>query len=492
MESETENCEIRTAFRVPECNLEKLLANIKKLEKRAVKLGLVPPTIQQEGHEDVPLIINRNSESKEWPASKGQIPDGYQAFGYRRYIKIRLIGEAPTLPGWKLVAVIEHGDKELGNVLRVAPGMACPITYRKSVSRCDHCNTARNRLETFVIINADNEYRQIGRNCLADFCRSGEAAANMCSSMEIFSSALGLCEGSEDEDFFGFGGRQIQRAPVDSVLSLTARIIRHCGWLSRSKAKIEGGCSTADIIASIFFDKNFFTPTRNDSREMVELRNAARNVEDRDVELATNAAEWIRGMRPQAEELGDYLYNLLVVTSEETVEKKHFGILCSLISSYQRQQERQLEAEREAVQSIASEHFGEVKTRGRWKATLIGVRSFDSEFGLKFMYRFLVNNSDIAVWWTINDFDIDLKESIVIVGSVKGHEVYKGVKQTQLSRCDLYRENQIGSCPNCQGMVLECDINKNCPNCKKRGLKISGDSFPAYKPTENAHDFAKA
>jgi hypothetical protein len=420
----------RTEFAVPECNLPELLDRIEKLAKRSRKLGLTPPVIVQTGeHEDRP-VKERDEETGEWVVT-----------GYVRYHKVRLEGQAPVLPGWSLVAVVEHTtDSEIGNVVRTVPGQECPTTYRTAGCWCEHCKTARRRTETFVIKNDAGEYRQIGRNCLADFCRDPERASQLCSWAEYMASARELCEGSEDSDFFGCGGRTVQRTLTDTTLALTARIVRHQGWMSRGAARklAEQGryvTATADTISEILYDRDFFKANHRDSLETIKLREAARDVQDQDRERAAKALEWVRGMRGDAANLGDYLYNLLVVATGETVERKHLGLLCSAISAYEREVER---VEYQRRERVASTHFGEVGKRGDWTFKVLSVREFESQYGIKYLVRFDREGS-IAIWWATSSAagDLEVGSEVKVRGTVKKHGDYKGTAQTELTRCAI-------------------------------------------------------
>lgn len=480
-------CDTNTAaasneYRVPEANWLILNEKIDKLARKAIKLGLTPPVLTETGTEDVPLFsvvqhdgttaLVETRPSAGWP---------YSETGYVRcYHLCTLTGEAPVIPGWKLVAVVEHGDTEIGNVLRVAPGMECPIKYRTAGPMCDHCRMNRRRLETFVLLAPNGEYRQIGRNCLVDFCRSPEFADNLCNYAQILASCEGLCGGAEDEEFFGMGGRTIQRVGVESMLAMTARIIRHLGWCSRGQAREDmtgQKTATADVIECIFFDRSFWKKSDRESKETTALRDAAGNVEEKDKDLSAAALEWIRGMRPQAETLSDYLYNCLVVLSEETIQKKHFGIACSVVSSYQRHLEK-LEATKHRPEAN-SEHFGVEGERERFKGILTAARSFESQFGVRYLYRFLIAGKDVAIWWSGKEIDAKIGDEVSIVGTVKTHGDYKGTKQTELSRCDVYGKDEVGSCRNCGKEVLPNDRNKACPHKCKRGVKVTEDCFAA-------------
>jgi hypothetical protein len=198
-------------------------------------------------------------------------------------------------------------------------------------------------------------------------------------------------------------------------------------------------------------------------------------------------------MRPQAESLQEYLFNCLVVASEEIVEDRHMGIICSIVSSYKRSLEKELERKREATVRELSTHFGSEGQKGRWPATYLGSREFDGEsYGgrgaptVRYLHRFAINDRDIAVWWTGSPLDLEASEKVIIRGTIKSCDEYKGTAQTTLTRCDVVGEADTGKCPNCGGTVIPFDMGKNCPHCKKRGLKVADSWWAAQSPPESA------
>lgn len=88
-----------------------------------------------------------------------------------------------------------------------------------------------------------------------------------------------------------------------------------------------------------------------------------------------------------------------------------------------------------------SEYVGEIKERLRdLKATLTGCRQFDGFYGTSYIYTF-ESDENVFVWMTSSYKDIEEGEVILLTGTVKDHKVYKGVKQTVLSRCIIKKES---------------------------------------------------
>jgi hypothetical protein len=130
------------------------------------------------------------------------------------------------------------------------------------------------------------------------------------------------------------------------------------------------------------------------------------------------------------------MHNLLIVSSEETVTRKHLGILCSAIAAYNRAMEQETTRAYEAKRNAESDHFGTVGKRETWEGVVLATREFEGQFGLKTMVKFGVG-SNVAVWWASSRITFETGQTVTIKGTVKSHSVYRGAKQTDLSRCKV-------------------------------------------------------
>lgn len=418
-------------YRIPKCNLERLTHRIDKLTRKAVKLRQEPPALVIDGNEDVMLIRNDKGTRQEWEGGE-PLPVGWEKIGYRRYINCHVVGKAPVIEGWKLLAVVEHGDSEVGNVVRTVPGEVCPSGYRVSLGWCDHCKTTRRRLETFILRNTENDLAiQVGRNCLADFCRSPERAEQLAREAEWLQAIAGWCEEAESWGPDGKGPEL--RHDTTDVLALTARIIRGFGWMSRSKAKDDpyGPSATADIVSNVLYWPQFL-------REHPHIEQAANDVQPQDTKLAEDAIEWVRGFRTgqDMETLSDYEHNLLVVLTGETLERRHLGIACSAIASYEGWKHRKEESARQ------SRHVGTVGKRETFTVKVKQIKAFAEQSnysygtGVRLMIRMEDPDGNALIWWTsppgggLEEGDAAYK----ILATVKAHTDYKGRPQTVLTR----------------------------------------------------------
>lgn len=82
-----------------------------------------------------------------------------------------------------------------------------------------------------------------------------------------------------------------------------------------------------------------------------------------------------------------------------------------------------------------SEYVGEIKERLHdLHVTLVHLHTTQGYYGVTYIYTFK-DGDNTLIWMTSADKDIEEGDSILLTGTVKSHDVYKGEKQTKLSRC---------------------------------------------------------
>lgn len=315
------------------------------------------------------------------------------------------------IDGWRFVARIEH--TEAGNLVMNAPGMKCPERYREAKPHCDHCHAERFRKETFVIVSDDGEYRQVGRDCLALYTRGLDAEACV-----LYSEMACMMEGQSGN----CGGcAEWGYDPKVFVAACLANI--EVGGYDRDKIDWW-------VEESIYEPKNATRPSASDylaaNREKVEaVIESARNSED----------------------ASDYMANVRVVFRMEAISIRRVRLVASYCAKYLKET-----AKAKAVAKKASEssHVGKVGERVRFR-----VRVNDGK-----AYRVLFRKSVHIAWntyaetavvelidvdgnvykWNASNLDAFDEASegateIEVVGTVKEHSEYKGVKQTVITRC---------------------------------------------------------
>lgn len=403
---------VRVDFRVPEVNLGRLLDRLETLRKRAVKLHVAP--IRFSSRPDGEEIIRREL-----------------GFDYVMPMHaVHVEGEAPKLAGWTFLASIDWTDEDLA-VMRTVPGESLPESYRQATRTCDHCHLDRQRNTVYVLQSTDGTYKQVGSTCLGDFLGHANPAG-----LAAMAEFLAMAEeaGEEAEEWSGERGDGA-RDYLPAYLAWVAGAIRHYGWLSRRQADAEGGEPTS-LAAARHMDPS--------PAELARWRRDgdAWQPTAEDDAAAVAAIEWGRALRESGVTLNDYEYNLTTVLHGDSLDPRNRGLAASAIMAHRRATEREIrrQSERET-----SHHVGNEGQRLVLDLRLTLIREMaGGQWGPSTLYRFIEGAGNVVTWFASGAGHTDgqgqpLQQGQVyrLKGTVKRHEVYQGVAQTMLTRCQV-------------------------------------------------------
>jgi hypothetical protein len=398
-------------YRISPARLPELLVRLKKLALKAGVLGSTVPTwtVGPLNTEVVKVSeLSLNEKVIAWH-------------------NLTLTSEPVKLAGWTFLATLDHAS-EAGVILRTVPGETVPVSYRTAAPVCDHCELARNRKETFVVRHEDGAFKVVGRNCLADFLGVDPERFAVLATMTI---ELGAALDDEEGMFAGGGGRAAHLFPLTTFLGFVAACIRTDGWLSRTAARDSGRQATVD--GALFA---MDPPAALSLREKNELPKPT----DADFARGAAALSWARDLRHSGKELSDYEHNVAVVVAGEAISAKEAGIAGSIIVVYEKVLGRETERRLRALSDKDSVHFGTIGKRDVFTLTLVTSKTFDSDYGVRTMAKFLDASGNVAVWWTgeLSDTDFPQGEAVTVKATVKDHTVYNTTNQTLLSRVALF------------------------------------------------------
>lgn len=412
-------------YRIPESNMPTFRERIAKLAKRAIKLNAAAPSITVLSTEDV----------------EKQTETGFKYIV--RYHNVTVTGDAPKLAGWTFAAVLQPALDEsgaiMGNILRVVPGFdsTIPAEYRSAGNNCDHCHTARRRNETYVLVNEQSTWKQVGRNCLRDFLghTSPEAYAQLA---EMLIDADDIARESERD---AFGTREQVRYMADEILTLGACCIRLYGFRSNATAREFGGESTSAAV-------NTWIHARADERKEWEH---ALEPNEADEKQAAAVLEWMRGIDSEAPGLTDYMYNLSLISKGATFIPRNFGLAISAIAVWAKEQEREINRRKQFESDSKSEFVGVIDTRHTFESlTLVYTRDFESDYGVSTLYKFKTPEGNIVVWFASSHlYDMSIKSDIepgwvgTLIARIKAHDTREGIKQTRVTRGALPKPPKV-------------------------------------------------
>lgn len=361
--------------------LRGLQGKVESLNKRAVR------------HKMAPVEISVLREKAFFPVYRGGIGRAESLY------TVEINGCEPCIDGWRLGARIEFNA--VGAIVRPAPGAPEGefIRYAAVAPICEHCNTNRKRNDIFVLVGPNGEHKLVGRNCLADFLRDGDA-----DSLARYAEFADIVRdidpaGCEDEFERMGGGRSVPFMALDRYLPVVAMLSRRLGWMSRTAAKdCEGVSSTADHAGYYFYGHGKGHARWIEENELFACAD--------DDELAGRAIEWAKTVDTSRSE---YLDVIKKIACAGTVDMRTLsGYAASIIIAYRKACEREAEYAEKAKIAKNRVWFGTVGRREKGiKATCVGKHSHEGYYGVTTIIRFEVSVNEgekaVLVWFASGD-----------------------------------------------------------------------------------------
>lgn len=391
-------------YRIPVENIEELRKKAATIQKKAAKHGCI--VVYKEVGEEVVKELNE---------------DGIEV--YRKYIIVEAEGEAKA-DGWVFVGTIEHTAQ--GNILRsISDELKIPERYRNAEPYCEHCHTKRARKDTYVVFNEETgEFKQVGKSCLKEFTKG--------LSVEMAAFILQWVKEVEEYCNLGSGCSITPYYKVAEVSKYFVETMRKFGWASSAAEE-----DSTKRVAMDFYGVDHGTIT---TKEVVKSINAKRDMVNFDPnnisdEYITAALDWAKAW--DGHEYNDYRDNLKVIASMNACEWKHLGYLASLFMAYDKEMEREIKKMERQKSRAQSAHIGQIGSKvseniKEWKC----LTAWDTQWGTTFLYEFTTEDGNILIWKTSKWLDNE-KEFKTVSGTVKAHNEFRGVKQTELTRCKV-------------------------------------------------------
>ena len=90
------------------------------------------------------------------------------------------------------------------------------------------------------------------------------------------------------------------------------------------------------------------------------------------------------------------------------------------------------------IEESTSEWIFEEKERFYdYAVVLKSVRGMETRFGYTQLVKFEDANGNILQWWTAVEIKAEVDDQVLLTGTVKAHDEYKGVKSTTVTRCKI-------------------------------------------------------
>ena len=333
---------------------------------------------------------------------------------------------------WIVIAVLDH--HEVGNVIHLVEGewrpsaeLALPSRFRTAKSFCEHCNTMRSRNKTVVIYNTQTkQFKQVGTTCLREYTGGIDAEA-----IAAFEEAI-----KSPEEFLGVSGSSKFFIETKDYLSAVVATMSLYGFMSKKKA--------AEINEEARYNNNVkgveATCTRavhlmTNNEKPNEMSNKWHNIyKSKDTEaFVEDALEWIKSYN----EPNDFMENLRVICSGSHIKVSDVGFAACLMDLYKRHLEYEKTRKQKEKDIEMYRYYGEVGEKVTLNGRLACVTSYSTQFGVMYIYK-MIYNSAIFVWKTSKYLGIDDSGAEVnLVGTIKEHSEFRGVKQNMLVRCKV-------------------------------------------------------
>lgn len=405
-------------YEIPEWNMNLLRKKIDQLNKRANKLDC--PHLR---------IVHHGKKQKVHPSYRKRVNEGLlpekKIPTFTTHI-VTIDGPEIKLAGWKFVGTLDHYTLPGTVIVNAVPGQSVPKEFHHNDAVCDHCGKIRRRVETFVVENENGEFKQVGRQCLKDFLgHNPTAMLHLLRSI----SALYADLGSEDGEFYGFGGLEAYNYNQVDVLERTCAIIRTHGWISRSRAQDEERATADDVLDT------YHPPKGGQALEHWNhwMNNVIKWDKEADRKEAEAAIEWLKEQPSNNE----YMHNLHAIAEADHVPAKLFGYWCSLMAAYQREMDKLRE---QRAQNRVNEWVGEIKERRDFTVNVLSINYADGYYGTVEINKFIDDNGRTLVWFANTDSGMEKGHTYHITGTVKKHDKFNGWKQTIITRVKVKEE----------------------------------------------------
>jgi len=388
-------------YAIFEGNMERLTKKISRIQNKCRKYG---------------CDFHFAEVGEEYRTMKDDLGQEYTV----RYVLIEAEGVA-EINGWKFIASVEHTPN--GNIIRQACGIEVPERYYTGDPVCEHCHSNRVRKDTYIVMNEETgEFKQVGRSCLADYTH-GMSAEGVAQYISAFDEIIA-------GEYIDPGMRFTKYVQTEEYLRYVAETIRHFGYVKR----VDGQRSTTDRATEYYgvdhgWMSGWWGHEIKKEHEM-EMEACGFDAESKEAaEETSNALAWLAVQ----EESNNYIHNLKTACANEYMSGRDLGILASLFPTYNRELAYENQRKQEAARGKLSEHVGNVGDRIEISVCSVKlVTSWEGAYGVTYVWQITDPSGNVFTWKTGNSIPSSCGK---IKGTVKEHKEFRGVKQTELTRC---------------------------------------------------------
>lgn len=338
-----------------------------------------------------------------------------------RFITVEAEGTA-RINGCRFVASVDHLPE--GNIIRNATELAVPSRYYNCDATCEHCNRIRSRKQTFIVYNeAEDRFVQVGSGCLQDYT----GGLNIEVATSFYDMLFEL-----DQSADNYSGTIHNYYETDFILGYAYQIVKRFGYVSSQE--FDGGTKGKVIDYYNFFNGRADKFNAYVEDEAVKF-NFNKNNSKEIYEQVFAVIKYVSAL----EDSSEYIHNIKVLAKKQYVTARELGYVVSMISCYNRHlrdEESKAKREEQLKKDMESTHIGNVGDRINVVVKSMDcISSWDNQYGTTFRYKIVDEDGNIYMWDSSNGIEFD--KVVSLKGTVKKHDVFRGVNQTWLTRCKV-------------------------------------------------------
>lgn len=329
---------------------------------------------------------------------------------YARYVVDIDIEGKYQINGYEFIASLEYMEEAKKNLVKtISSDVEVPEIYFTR-NECDHCKIKRFRKYTVLLKNTlTNEYIQVGKGCVKEYL--GIDITDYVAWIAFWNS---MSEYQDYCDTDKHGSNPINYE-VREVLAQTLEDVKHKGYISKKSSEETGNTTTASRIWKM----------------MNGVKDSHNNIEVPRYEISQNTLEEVRVLLDWISNYNAtnaYEEDLKTLSLLEFVDSNNLSFIVSLVGFKLRK-----DHEGEEAKSSKSNYIGNIGDKIEFKGVPNCLCSYPTEFGTTYIYKFVVDDNEV-IWKTSKELG---DEEISLKGTIKNHQIFRGIKQTGVTRCRI-------------------------------------------------------
>ena len=334
--------------------------------------------------------------------------------------------------GWTSLGAVTRKD---GIVQCYFKDAALIKQYKDTDFHCDHCHKHAHRNSVIILEHENGERKVVGTSCVQEFtCGLDGNLIALYNDLDTFLAKKDaeldiLLQGESLDDmpisvFCEHVGNPLYN--VKDVVACASRLVRINGYENSSSDD-----ATWKFILDLYKRKSVMLDDKDAYAE------------------AERAIAWISNMTEEEYTSSSYLFNLHQIIDAGLCSMRHFGILASIIPSFQKSEYKRIMAEKIANKPV-SNFYGNAGDKFSLTLTFTKSISYTSQYGTGYFHFFSDDQGNIFKWSTNSPMEFGVKEPnsdytslhsldqgaiVKISGRIKDHDEYRGEKQTIITRC---------------------------------------------------------